>query len=202
MPGIDLDDLGALQEMDDLDIRPPARMILPDVNVLIYAFRKDFPRHSGSKPWLDKVIRGDAQFGLSPLALSAVARIVTNPRVFKEPSPIEEAFAFCDNLLGQPHCEVVRPGSRHWTIFTRICLEFERSRASKSPTPGLRRSPSSMAAHGSRMIATTPAFLNSTGGPRPHDLHVMRPDPRLHQIRSARARYAALRPRGRACRPV
>ena len=98
-------------------------MILPDVNVLIYAFRKDSPRHSGSKPWLDKVVRGDAQFGLSPLALSAVARIVTNPRVFKEPSPIEEAFAFCDNLLGQPHCEVVRPGSRHWMIFTRICLE-------------------------------------------------------------------------------
>ena len=105
-------------------------MILPDVNVLIYAFRKDSPRHSGSKPWLDNVIRGDAQFGLSPLALSAVARIVTNPRVFKEPSPIEEAFAFCDNLLGQPHCDVLRPGSRHWTIFTRICLEFERSRAS------------------------------------------------------------------------
>ena len=98
-------------------------MILPDVNVLIYAFRKDFPRHSGSKPWLDKVIRGDAQFGLSPLALGAVARIVTNPRVFKEPSPIEEAFAFCDNLLGQSHCQVVRPGSRHWMIFTRICLE-------------------------------------------------------------------------------
>ena len=98
-------------------------MILPDVNVLIYAFRKDSARHSSSKLWLDSVVRGDAQFGLSPLALSAAARIVTNPRVFKEPSPIEEAFAFCDNLLGQPHCEVVRPGPRHWTIFTRISLE-------------------------------------------------------------------------------
>ena len=83
-----------------------------------------------SKPWLDSVVRGDAQFGLSPLTLSAVARIVTNPRVFEEPSPIAEAFAFCDNLLGQPHCQVVRPGSGHWTIFTRICLEFGRSRAS------------------------------------------------------------------------
>ena len=86
-------------------------------------FPQDSPRHTGSKPWLDSVVRGDAQFGLSPLTLSAVARILTNPRVFKEPSPIAEAFAFCDNLLGQPHCEVVRPGSRHWTIFTRICLE-------------------------------------------------------------------------------
>ncbi len=108
-PEIDLDNSGALQEMDDLDIRPPARMILPDVDVLIYAFRKDSPRHRDSKPWLDSVVRGDAQFGLSPLTLSAVARIVTNPRVFEEPSPIAEAFAFCDNLLGQPHCQVVVP---------------------------------------------------------------------------------------------
>jgi toxin-antitoxin system PIN domain toxin len=55
--------------------------------------------------------------------LSAVARIATNPRIFKHPSPIGEVFAYCDNLLNQPHCEVVRPGERHWTIFRRLCLE-------------------------------------------------------------------------------
>ncbi len=98
-------------------------MILPDVNVLIYAFRADSARHSVCKPWLDKVVLGDAQFGLSPLALSAVARIATHSRIFKEPSPVEEIFAFCDNLLGQPHCQPVSPGPRHWSIFTRICLE-------------------------------------------------------------------------------
>jgi uncharacterized protein len=98
-------------------------VILPDVNVLIYAFRADSARHSVCKPWLDGIIRGDAQFGLSPLALSAVARIATNPRIFRQPSSIEEVFAFCDNLLGQPHCEPVRPGPRHWSIFTRICVE-------------------------------------------------------------------------------
>ena len=98
-------------------------MILPDVNVLIYAFRKDSARHKVCKSWLDRIVEGDAQFGTSPLALSAVARIVTNPRIFRQPSPIEEAFAFCDNLLSQPHCEIVRSGSRHWTIFARICRE-------------------------------------------------------------------------------
>lgn len=98
-------------------------MILPDVNVLIYAFRKDCAQHVVCKPWLDDVITGDAQFGVSPLVLSAVARIATNPRIFREPSPISEVFAYCDNLLGQPHCEIVRPGERHWTIFTRLCLE-------------------------------------------------------------------------------
>lgn len=98
-------------------------MILPDVNVLIYAFRADSSRHSICKSWLDKIVLGDAQFGISPLALSAAARIVTNPRIFRQPSSVAEAFGFCNNLLGQPHCETVRPGRQHWPIFTRICLE-------------------------------------------------------------------------------
>ena len=71
----------------------------------------------------DGVIRGDAQFGVTTLALSAVARIVTNPRAFPQPSPIEEVFAYCENLMSQPHCTIVSPGERHWAIFTRICAE-------------------------------------------------------------------------------
>lgn len=98
-------------------------MILADVNVLIYAFRKDAARHEVCKRWLDQLVMGEAQFGLSPLTLSAVARITTNPRIFRHPSSIEEVFAYCDNLLDQPHCEVVRPGERHWAIFRRLCFE-------------------------------------------------------------------------------
>ncbi len=98
-------------------------MILPDVNVLIYAFRKDSSHHDVCKPWLEKVAGDDAQFGISPLSLSAVARIVTNPRVFREPSPIEEAFAFCESLMSWPNCVLVRAGRRHWSIFSRLCLE-------------------------------------------------------------------------------
>lgn len=96
-------------------------MILPDVNVLIYAFRADLPQHAVCKRWLDRLVTADAQFGMSPLALSAVARITTNARIFREPSPIEEVFAYCDNLLSQPHCQTMQPGDRHWTIFARLC---------------------------------------------------------------------------------
>jgi hypothetical protein len=96
-------------------------MILPDVNVLIYAFRGDSLHHPICKPWLDNVITGDARFGLSPQALSAVIRITTQPRAFSQPSSVAEAFAYCNNLLRQPHCEVVEPGEQHWDIFERLC---------------------------------------------------------------------------------
>jgi toxin-antitoxin system PIN domain toxin len=100
-------------------------MILPDVNVLIYAFRQDVPQHALCRPWLAEVVSSDTRFGVSPLALGAVVRITTNPRSYRMPSAIEEAFQFCDNLLGQPHCQIVEPGERHWEIFKRLCIETD-----------------------------------------------------------------------------
>jgi uncharacterized protein len=100
-------------------------MILPDVNVLIYAFREDLPQHALCRRWIAAVVSSDARFGLSPLVMGAVVRITTNPRAFSTPSAIEEAFGFCEDLLGQPHCQVVEPGDRHWDIFRRLCIETD-----------------------------------------------------------------------------
>jgi toxin-antitoxin system PIN domain toxin len=98
-------------------------VILPDVNVLVYAFRSDSPFHSVCKPWIEAVVASDARFGMSPLALNALVRITTNASFYKNPSSIEEAFDFCDRLLSEPLCETVEPGERHWGIFHRLCVE-------------------------------------------------------------------------------
>jgi len=98
-------------------------MILPDVNVLIYAFRKEVPEHSVCRRWLDRVVLGDARFGLAPLALSALVRVTTNRRAYSMPSSLDDAFGFCQDLLGQPHCQLVEPGERHCDIFQRLCTE-------------------------------------------------------------------------------
>jgi hypothetical protein len=98
-------------------------MILPDVNVLIYAFRKEVPQYTVCRKWLDGVVLGDERFGLSPLALAAVIRVTTNPRSYPYSSSSEAAFGFCEDLLGQPHCQVVEPRERHWEIFKRLCIE-------------------------------------------------------------------------------
>jgi uncharacterized protein len=100
-------------------------MILPDVNVLIYAFREDSVQHALCRRWITGVIKGDAPFGLSRLALSGVVRVTTNRRAFRNPSTLDEAFGFCADLLGQPHCQIVEPGERHWDIFHRLCAETD-----------------------------------------------------------------------------
>ncbi len=100
-------------------------MILPDVNALVYAFRADVAQHSVCKAWLDSVVLGDRRFGLSPLSLAALVRVTTNRRIYIQPSSFAEAFAFSENLLNQPHCQIVEPGPRHWEIFKRLCIETD-----------------------------------------------------------------------------
>ena len=100
-------------------------MILPDVNILIYAFRADMTQHARIRLWLTAVVERDAAFGISPLTLSALVRITTNVKAFREPSALKECFEFCKALTSQPNCRIVEPAEQHWAIFERLCRETE-----------------------------------------------------------------------------
>ena len=54
---------------------------------------------------------------MATLVLSAVVRISTHRRIFKNPSPVEEAFGFCEDLMSQPHCDMIEPGERQIPVF-------------------------------------------------------------------------------------
>jgi len=96
-------------------------VILPDTNVLLYAFRKDTPEHCLYRDWLDSVVNGSAAYGMSPQVLANVIRIATHPRIFLQPSGLNEVASFATLLLDQPHCQVVQPGPRQWSIFLNLC---------------------------------------------------------------------------------
>jgi uncharacterized protein len=96
-------------------------MLLVDVNVLVYAYREDAPGHERFYPWLQDLVDSDLAYGVSDLVLSGFLRVVTHPRVFDPPSPLEHAMGFAEVVRSQPNAVVVRPGVRHWGIFTRLC---------------------------------------------------------------------------------
>ena len=98
-------------------------MILPDVNVLLYAFRSDSTDHARYRAWLEAVLNGAEAYGMSSQVLCSVARIATHPRIYVSPSRLEDAFAFARALLEQPHCTVVQPGVRHFSIFEDLCRQ-------------------------------------------------------------------------------
>ena len=97
-------------------------MLLPDVNVLIYAHRIDScDEHPAYANWLTSLATGREPFALSSLALAGVVRIVTNPRVFRQPSTLDEVFGFIGELANRYNSHVVHPGPRHLEIFEDLC---------------------------------------------------------------------------------
>ena len=100
-------------------------MNLPDVNVLVNAFRSDSSDHRLCRDWLNELVNGESRYGMSPQVLSGVIRVTTHSRVFAKPSGVSEVINFCDLLMTQPNCVVIRPGAQHWSIFTRLCIEAD-----------------------------------------------------------------------------
>ncbi|MHC4473592.1 MAG: TA system VapC family ribonuclease toxin, partial [Planctomycetota bacterium] len=96
-------------------------MLLLDVNVLVYAHREDAPDHERYRAWLESMLEDEAAFGVSDLVLSGLLRIVTHPRVFAPPTPLETALAFAREVRAHPNRIPVAPGHRHWEIFVRLC---------------------------------------------------------------------------------
>ncbi len=92
-------------------------VLLADVNVFIYAHRVESPQAEESARWLRDALSGDEPMGVSELVLSAFLRIVTNHRVYREPTPPSLALEFCRAVLTAPSAVPVRPGARHWQIF-------------------------------------------------------------------------------------
>ena len=94
-------------------------MLLPDVNVLLAAFRPDHAHHRLARRFLEEARTGTAAIGLSDVALSTVVRLATNPRVFVHPDPVDAVLDYVDVLL-EPPAQLLQAGANHWTRFAEL----------------------------------------------------------------------------------
>lgn len=76
-------------------------MILPDVNVLVYAFRREAVDHDRYASWLSATLVR-SELALVETVLLGMIRIVTSPRIMTEPAPTPVALRFVNLLLGAP----------------------------------------------------------------------------------------------------
>jgi uncharacterized protein len=96
-------------------------MMLLDVNILVEAHREDAPRHEEVRAWLEDRLGKAPGVAITDLVLSGFVRVVTHPKVFKTPSPLEVALEFVADLRSRDSVTVMRPGSGQWEIFTNLC---------------------------------------------------------------------------------
>ncbi|MEK7793066.1 MAG: TA system VapC family ribonuclease toxin [Candidatus Hydrogenedentota bacterium] len=107
-------------------------MTLFDTNIAIYAYRAESRDHGFYLDWFNNVHKAGEVFFYSEWVLSSFIRIVTNPRIFPEPSPVNEAFRFADRIRDHPRTIRALPGPNHWSLFRTLC---ERTQAQGKLVP-------------------------------------------------------------------
>lgn len=85
-------------------------MIVPDINLLLYAYDADSPFHAKAAAWWQGCLSGTQPVGLLPVVVFGFVRIGTNVRAFQHPMTPSEVAEHVRAWLEQPPVEMLDPG--------------------------------------------------------------------------------------------
>jgi toxin-antitoxin system PIN domain toxin len=91
-------------------------VIVPDVNVLLYAVVSGFPQHARAREWWEETLNSPVRVGLTQPVIFGFLRIGTSGRVLDSPLPVADAVGYVDSWLAQPNVDLLVPGPSHLRI--------------------------------------------------------------------------------------
>jgi uncharacterized protein len=91
-------------------------VIVPDVNLLVYAYNEGAPHHPEARAWWEGLLSRAQPVGLPWAVLFGFVRLVTHPRVFEDPLPPRLALDHVEAWLERAEVRVLEPGPRHLVI--------------------------------------------------------------------------------------
>ena len=88
-------------------------MIIPDINLLVYAYNSDAPEHARARNWWEESLSGIQPVGLPWLVALGYLRIMTSRRILARPLLSAEALLHIRSWLDQAPVHIIEPGPRH-----------------------------------------------------------------------------------------
>jgi len=82
-------------------------VIVPDANLLLYAYDESFPRHAEARTWWEQVMNGTEPVGLPTVVVLAFVRLATHPTVAANPRSVPEVRRIVDSWLKAPHVRIL-----------------------------------------------------------------------------------------------
>lgn len=99
-------------------------MLLPDVNVLIYAYNTGAPFHERALSWWRATLSGAQAVGIPWVVVFGFVRLMTSPRVVRDPLTPGEAMSCVRSWFEKPELAILEPGPRHLTIVESLFAEL------------------------------------------------------------------------------
>lgn len=97
-------------------------MIIPDTNLLIYAYNPHTPRHDTASRWWEGLVDGDERIGIPWIVAAGFIRLMTSRAVLTLPATLGEAVDAVDEWFSYPHVMPLNPGARHMTFLRQALL--------------------------------------------------------------------------------
>jgi uncharacterized protein len=135
-------------------------VILPDINVLVYAYRREADDHDAYAAWLTTVVAGQDEFALADHCLTGFLRIVTNPRIFSDPAPTAGALTFVDHLRRARRGRQVTATPATWDVLAGHIAQDRGIRGNLVPDAYLA---ALAVSHGCRLATADRGFARYTG---------------------------------------
>lgn len=88
-------------------------MIAVDTNFLVYARREESIHHAAAKRLLTELAEGAHPWAIPWPCVYEFLRVVTHPRVFAPPTPLEAALRDLDHLFDAPSVTLLGEGPGH-----------------------------------------------------------------------------------------
>lgn len=98
-------------------------MIVPDLNLLLYAYDARSPHHRAAAAWWESCVNGIEPVGLPGVVLFGFMRLATNPRVYAAPLTVAEVAECVAAWMSRPHVISVHGGSRHFAHVAALLQE-------------------------------------------------------------------------------
>ena len=98
-------------------------MIAVDTNIMVYAHREDSPWHEAAFHQLAKLAEGAVAWAIPWPSLHEFLAIVTHPRIFTLPTPIDAACDQVDAWLESPHVILLSETDRYWSDLRQVVLQ-------------------------------------------------------------------------------
>ena len=95
-------------------------MILPDLNLLIYAHNTSAPQHSAARFWWDEVTNGPETVGLPWVVALGFVRLLSNPAVVERPDPPAQLLGLVGRIISRVSVRLVNPGPRHPALMAEL----------------------------------------------------------------------------------
>lgn len=89
-------------------------MILPDINLLLYAYNVHVPQHGAALRWWESAMNGTELIGLPNEVTLGFIRIATNPRLGPASVPLQAARQVVEMWLKLPNVRVLTPPADHF----------------------------------------------------------------------------------------